>query len=704
MYSKSRQQDFIQLTQELLKTAAPPAHKNEAESLAGDLRKALNFHDWKYYVQNDPAISDYEYDRLFRLLKDVEAQFPALVVSDSPTQRVAYGLTREFPSVQHLVPMLSLDNSYDENDLSEFDKRVKTLTETTTVEYCVEPKFDGASIALIYEGDKLVRAATRGDGSAGEEITNNVKVLRSLPLSAPFSKYGIQKAELRGEVIIQKEKFKRINEKRIEEGLSVFANPRNSASGALRMQDSKEVAGRGLEGFMYHLAYAVDTRGKNALRDTITSHSQSLEALHELGFKSPFAIKKVCKDIQEVAQFCARWQEQRDSFPYEIDGMVVKVNEFRLQEMTGATSHHPRWAMAYKFKARQATTKLNDVIFSVGRTGAVTPIAQVEPVYLAGVTISNISLFNEEILKEKDVRIGDTVLIERAGDVIPYIVKSIPEARKGNEKIVRFPEACPSCGSALVKTEGEAVIRCVNVNCPVQAVGRIIHFVSGDAMDIHGLGSSIIYKFYEAGLLKSIADVYHLDFDKIKEMEGFGEKSVSKLQEAIEASRKQPLHRVIFGLGIRYVGETTAKTLAKNINHLLDLREKSAEQLEEMEDIGPKVAGAIAEFFQNKDNIHLIHELEKLGVNMVADKTSSVKEDKLHGQTFLFTGTLEKFSRDEAEEMVEKFGGKNVGSVSSRLNYLVAGTAAGSKLEKAKKTGTVKIISEAEFLEMIKQR
>ncbi|MDZ4844230.1 MAG: NAD-dependent DNA ligase LigA [Chitinophagales bacterium] len=702
MYSKQQQQDLIHLSQKLLKVDAPPSHKNEAGDLVHELRNVISFHDWKYYVQNDPAVSDFEYDKLFKLLKKTEEQFPELLMFDSPTQRVAYGLTKEFPSVAHLVPMLSLDNSYDEADLIEFDRRVKDLAEVETVEYCVEPKFDGASIALIYENDKLIRGATRGDGAMGEEITNNVKVLRSLPLSAPFSKYGIKKAELRGEVIIQKEKFKRINEKRIEEGLSVFANPRNSASGALRMQDSKEVAGRGLEGFMYHLAYAVDANGKNVLRDSVTSHEQSLEILYTLGFKSPYEIKKVCKTINEVAQFCEHWQEKRDSFPYEIDGMVVKVNKYRLQELTGATSHHPRWAMAYKFKARQATTQLNAVIFSVGRTGAITPIAQVEPVYLAGVTISNISLFNEEILREKDVRIGDTVLIERAGDVIPYIVKSIPEARNGNEKIVHFPKECPSCNSTLVKTEGEAIIRCVNVNCPVQVAGRIIHFVSGDAMDIRGLGESIVSKFFEEGLLKTIPDIYRLDFEKIKTLEGFGEKSAVKLQSAIEASKTQPIHRVIFGLGIRYVGETTAKTLAKNINHILDLKEKTLEQLQEMEDIGPKVAGGILEFFQNQDNIHLLQELEKFGVNMTADKTSSVKSDKLQGQTFLFTGTLEKFSRNEAEEMVEANGGKNVGSVSSKLNYLVAGASAGSKLEKAKKIASIKILTEEEFLELVK--
>lgn len=702
MYSKPRQQELIQLTQRLLKISAPPEKRQEAESLAEELRSAINFHDWKYYVQSDAVISDYEYDQLFRLLKKIEEQHPELVTPDSPTQRVARALTKEFPAVEHLVPMLSLDNSYDEAELIEFDRRIKDLTETSRVEYCVEPKFDGASIALVYEDDMLVRGATRGDGAAGEEITNNVKVLRSLPLSAKFSKYGIKKAELRGEVIINKERFKAINEKRMEEGLPVFQNPRNTASGALRMQDAREVAGRGLEGFIYHLAYAADAQGRNLLRERIKKHSDSLEILYELGFKSPFELKKICNDIKEAAQFCQHWQEKRDSFPYEIDGMVVKVNEFRLQELAGATAHHPRWAIAYKFKARQATTRLNNVFFSVGRTGAITPIAQVEPVPLAGVTISSVSLFNEDILREKDVRIGDMVLIERAGDVIPYIVKAVPEARQGNEKIVRFPKECPSCGSKLVKEEGEAIIRCVNANCPVQVVGRIIHFTSGAAMDIRGLGSAIVYRFYEEGLLKSIADIYRLDYDRILKMEKFGAKSVSNLKKAIENSKSQPLHRLIYGLGIRYVGEATARTLAGAVKHLLEYKDWSAEQFEELEDIGPKVAKAIADFFHNKDNIHLLRELEKLGVNMTADKAAHAVSTKLQGKTFLFTGTLEKFSRDEAQRMVEEHGGKNAGTVSSKLNYLVVGTNPGSKLEKARKIATVCIISEEEFDRMMK--
>ncbi len=702
MYSKEQQQQLLSLTRLLLKNSSEPANKKEAESLVTELRSAINFHDWKYYVQSDPAISDYEYDQLFKLLKQAEAQFPELLSADSPTQRVAYGLTKEFPEVSHLVPMLSLDNSYDEADLTEFDRRVRDLTEASEIEYCVEPKFDGASIAIVYENDFLVRAATRGDGAVGEEITNNVKVLRSLPLSAKFSKYRIKKAELRGEVIINKENFKAINEKRMEEGLPVLINPRNSASGALRMQDSKEVAGRGLEGFMYHLAYAIDANGKNLLRDKVKTHSHALEILYDLGFKSPFELKKVSGSIKEVARFCEEWQEKRESFPYEIDGMVVKVNEFRLQESAGATSHHPRWAMAYKFKARQATTRLNNIFFSVGRTGAITPIAQVEPVFLAGVTISNISLFNEDVLKEKDVRIGDSVLIERAGDVIPYIVKSLPEKRTGNEQVVHFPNECPSCGSKLVKHEDEAVIRCVNVGCPVQVVGRMIHFVSGGAMDIRGLGSSLVYKFYEAGLLRSIPDIYQLDYDKILEMEGFKEKSVSNLKNAIEASKTQPLNRLIYGLGIRYVGEATAKTLMTAVTNIFEFRDWSVEQFEELEDVGPKVASSLAEFFHNKDNIHLLHELEKLGVNLTADKSSHLVSNKLEGKTFLFTGTLEKFSRSEAEEMVEKNGGKNIGSVSSKLNYLVVGASPGSKLEKARKIGTIVVISEDEFLEMVK--
>ncbi|GIV34069.1 MAG: DNA ligase [Chitinophagales bacterium] len=702
MYTESQQRHLIQRTRQLLQRMAVPEGRQEAARLAADLREIIHFHDWRYYVLSDPAISDFEYDQLFKLLKQTEQQHPDLVTPDSPTQRVAYGLTKEFPQVSHLVPMLSLDNSYDEADLIEFDRRVKELTGVQQVEYCVEPKFDGASIAVIYENDLLKRAATRGDGAVGEEITNNIKVLRSLPLSAKFSSYGIYTAELRGEVIISKEHFNQINQKRLEEGLPVFINPRNTASGALRMQDAREVAGRGLEAFMYHLAYATDKEGKSVLIHKIKTHSNALELLYKLGFKSPYPVKKICANIQEVARYCEEWQTKRDDFPYEIDGMVVKVNAFRLQEKAGATSHHPRWAMAYKFKARQAVTRVNNIFFSVGRTGAITPVAQVEPVFLAGVTISNVSLFNEEILREKDIRIGDHVLIERAGDVIPYIVHALPEKRTGSEKIVHFPKHCPSCGSPVVKLPDETVVRCVNASCPAQVTGRIIHFVSASAMDIRGLGPSLVLKFYDAGLLKSIPDIYRLDYEKILQMPGFREKSVNNLKRAIEESKNRPLNRLIYGLGIRYVGEATAKTLMQAVEHLLEFKDWTVEQFEQLEDIGPKVAASLADFFHNPDNIRMLHELERLGVNLKSEKSTAHLSGKLAGKTFLFTGTLEHFSRSEAESLVEANGGKVAGSVNAKLNYLVVGAEPGSKLEKAKKLGTVHIISEQQFLDLLK--
>ncbi|TAL49848.1 MAG: DNA ligase (NAD(+)) LigA, partial [Chitinophagaceae bacterium] len=421
----------------------------------------------------------------------------------------------------------------------------------------------------------------------------------------------------------------------------------------------------------------------------------------ELGFRSPEKEKKIFKGIEKVIAWCKEFEETRDDLPYEIDGMVIKVNDLELQDKLGMTSHHPRWAIAYKFKARQATSKLLAIEFQVGRTGAVTPVAKLEPVSVGGVTVSSISVHNEEYIKEKDLRIGDAVLIERAGDVIPQIVKSLPDVRTGKEKKIHFPDHCPVCKSKLFKEEGEAVWRCINIECPAQIVERIIHFISKDAMDIRGFGDANVRKFYDLGLLKDIPGIYELNYKKIAELEGFGEKSIANLQSAISNSKNQPLHRLIYALGIRFVGETTAKTLAQSVNHLLDLQHYSLEELQNLEDIGPKVGNSIYRFFRNKDNIHLLQQLEKLGLKLKNEKKDFAKGGNLSGQTFLFTGTLPTLKRSDAEGMVEQNGGQILGGVSSKLNYLVVGEDAGSKLEKAKKINTVKIISEAEFLKLI---
>jgi DNA ligase (NAD+) len=597
--------------------------------------------------------------------------------------------------------MLSLDNSYNADDLLDFDRKSRELTGLKEIEYCIEPKFDGASISLIYENDMLVRGATRGDGVEGDEITTNIKQIRSIPLSAPFSKYGIQQIEIRGEVIMTKNSFKKYNDALAELGIAALANPRNAASGSLRIKDPREVAKRNLEAFLYHVSDYTLLPGKS-IPDELTTHSGSLKLLWDCGFRSPQKERQVREGITDVIKHVHDYEEMRDTLPYEIDGMVIKVNDFELQDKMGMTTHHPRWAIAFKFKARQATTKLKGIEFQVGRTGAVTPVAKLEPVFIGGVTVSSISVHNEEYIKEKDLKIGDSVLIERAGDVIPQIVKSLPDVRTGHEKPIVFPRNCPVCNSELYKEEGEAVWRCINIECPAQVVERIIHFVSKDAMDIRSFGEANVRKFYELNLLKDVPGVYQLDFSKIGQLEGFGKKSIDNLQTAIETSKKQPLNRLVYALGIRYVGETTAKTLANAVSDLMDLTKMSEEDLQQLEDIGIKVAQSVYKFFSNAQNIEMLNHLKELGLSFSNTKKQAVTgENTLHDQTFLFTGTMNKLKRSDAEAMVEEHGGKLLSGVSSKLNYLVVGEDAGSKLEKAKKINTVKIISEDEFIKLI---
>jgi len=665
------------------------------------LKNILRFHEYRYYILNDPLISDYEYDQLYKALLQIEVSQPGLVTPDSPSQRVGNSLNQGFITVQHLVPMLSLENSYNAEDLTDWERKAKELTGLPAIEYCIEPKFDGASISLIYENDLLVRAATRGDGVEGEDITNNIRQIRSIPLSAPFSQYGIRQIEIRGEVLISKASFKKYNEWLQSQNLAPLANPRNAASGSLRMKDPKEVARRNLEAFLYHVSYFIKSDDHTVLSPLLASHSGTLDMLWQCGFRAPQKEKQVVTGIEEVIQHVHDFELLRDELPYEIDGMVIKVNAISLQDQMGMTTHHPRWAIAFKFKARQATSTLRAVEFQVGRTGAVTPVAKLDPVFLAGVTVSSISIHNEEYIREKDLKIGDHILIERAGDVIPQIVKSLPELRTGNETVIQFPQYCPVCKSQLFKEEEEAVWRCINIECEAQVVERMIHFVSKDAMDIKSFGEANVRKFYEAGLLKDIPGIYTLDFSAIAAMEGFGKKSIDNLQLAIEASKKQPLNRLIYALGIRFVGETTAKTLANSISHLLDLAGKTEADLIQLEDVGIKVAASVYRFFSNAENIAMLHILEAYGLQFMNEKNETVSSGNLTGQSFLFTGTLTKFKRSEAETLVEQNGGIIVSGVSSKLNYLVVGADAGSKLEKAKKINTVKILSEDDFLQLI---
>jgi DNA ligase (NAD+) len=598
--------------------------------------------------------------------------------------------------------MLSLENSYNAEDLLDWDRKAREMAKLDTIEYCIEPKFDGASISLVYENDRLVRGVTRGDGVQGDDITTNIRQVRSVPLSAKFSALGLQLCEIRGEVLINKNNFKLYNEKLAEQNLPPLANPRNAAAGSLRIKDPSEVAKRKLEVFLYHVSFYTTNTGAETPRQ-LQSHAGALEMLHDLGFRTPEKEKKVVRGIQAVIDHVQEFEAMRDDLPYEIDGMVIKVNDHELQDKLGMTTHHPRWAIAFKFKARQATSVLRSVEFQVGRTGSITPVAKIDAVPIGGVTVRSISLFNEDVIREKDLMIGDTVLVERAGDVIPYIVKPLSELRKGDEKRIEFPKNCPSCNSDLIKMEEEAAWRCDNINCPAQVVEHMIHFTSKDAMDIRGFGDANVRKFFELGFLKDVPGIYTLPFEKIRGMEGFGEKSITNLTTAIEKSKDQPLHRLIFALGIRYVGETTAKTLAHAVNHLMDLAAMSLDDLMALEDIGPKVAQSVYEFFHNEDNLSMLRKLEELGLTLKNVKKEHAGDNNLQGLTFLFTGTLPTLKRSEAEQMVEEHGGKILSGVSSKLDYLVAGEEAGSKLEKAKKIASVKIISEEEFLRILQK-
>lgn len=712
MYDKKQQRKLYDLSKRLLKIdkATNPL---EASAQIVDLRSVIVYHEWKYAVQNDPVISDFEYDTLYKKLEAVEAAFPDLINPDSPTQRVANDLTADLSAVAHLTPMLSLDNSYNAVDLKSFDARIKKLTdapEGMEIEYAVEPKYDGGSIALVYENNRLVRAATRGNGIKGEEMTANARTLKSIPLSADLKAQGIHKAELRGEVLIRKDNFDKINKRREAEGQSVFANPRNAATGGLRMKDPKEAAKRGLEAFIYQLGFAEDEAGKTIL-EKFKTHSESIALLGNAGFKVPDAGHAVCKNIQEVIDFCLKWQEKRDSYEYELDGMVVKVNSRALQEKCGFTSHHPRWAIAFKFKAKQATTKLLHIEYQVGKVGSITPVAKLDPVHLAGVTVSSVSLHNEEFIKSKDLRIGDTVLVERAGDVIPYIVKSMTDLRTGKEQPIEYPKTCPinptETSVPLIKEEGEAAWRCPNCVCGAQELQKMIFHVSKPAMNIDGFGKSIVERFYELGWVKNIADIYNLDYEQVATLEGFGKRSATNLEKAIDTSKQNPIHRLLHSLSIHHLGKKASKLIAEQIQHVLDLRNWTIEDFTDIKDIGPVVAQNVIAYFEKESNIALLQQMETNGVNLrqtEADKPLEIAADApLAGQSILFTGTLQQMGRKEAQELAKKAGAKVISAVSSKLNILVVGEKAGSKLKKAQAIGTVEILTEAAFLERIEE-
>ena len=720
MYSKEEQRRLYDVSKRLLSQNTEGVPAVEAATLVADVSAVLRYNEWRYYIMDDPQLSDFEYDTLYKKLESLEDRFPNLQSEDSPTMRVGSDIAEDLETVPHLIPMLSLENSYNADDLNDFDEQIKKLAKLPKeeeIEYVVEPKFDGGTIALVYENDVLVRAATRGNGTMGEDMTHNAKVMRSIPLRAEFSKYGITKVELRGEALIKKDTFDKINKQREADGQQVFANPRNAATGGLRTKDSKETKARGLEAFIYQLGYAENApntegvqSGQELVEKLFKTHHESIELLGSLGFKVPkMGVEtKVCRNIAEVIAHCNDWQERRDSYDYEIDGIVVKVNSLAIQAQCGYTSHHPRWAVAFKFKAKQATTRLRDVEFQVGKIGTLTPVARLEPVALAGVMVSNVSLHNEDFINSKDLRIGDQVLVERAGDVIPYIVKSFPELRDGSEIPVKYPEFCPFDETKtvkLIREEGEAAYRCPTCTCGRQDYQKFVYHASKDAMDIEGLSKATIERFMQMGWVHSIADLYRLNYDAISKLDGFGKRSAEKLEKAIEKAKQNPIHRLLASLTVHHLGRRASKLLAAEVENVFDLANFDVEKLTMVREIGPVLAENVVAYFSDEKNIAVLKEMEALGVNMKQTdedrKNQPNTEGVLSGKTILFTGTLTQFTRVTAEKAASAAGASLASGVSKHLNILVVGEKAGSKLKKAQALGTVEILTEGEFSALI---
>lgn len=660
---------------------------------AQSLRETLQRHEHLYYVLDQPEISDAEYDGLMQRLQELEQAHPELVTPDSPTQRVG-GQPREgFVKAQHTAPMMSLDNAFGEQALRDFDRRIREKAELETVDYVGELKLDGISMAVHFADGRLIRALTRGDGRTGEEITENARTIRSLPLALAKKAAKLPgEFEVRGEVVMNRKSFERLNSQRLKDELPTFANPRNAAAGSLRMLDPKVTASRRLDFFAYSLL-----AGGEAL---LEYHWDTLEKLSELGFKVNPNRRRL-QGIEEAIRFGDEWLEKRHNLPYEIDGLVLKVNSRELQRQMGATSKAPRWAIAYKLAAQQAETVVDDIDVQVGRTGAITPRALLSPVQVGGVTVSRATLHNEDEIERLGLHVGDRVLIERSGDVIPKVLRVVKQGK--NRRPFAMPKDCPVCGTKLVREEGEAIRRCINANCPARLRESVLHFASRRAMNIDGMGESLVEQLVDGGLVKSVADLYRLDAEKLESLERMGKKSSEKLVKNIDGSRKIPLPRVIFALGIRFVGERTAQILADHFASIDAIAKASAEELEEAEEVGPRIAVAIQEFFAEPRNRDLIEDLRQSGLQFSqAKKAASKKPGKLEGQTFVLTGTLPNWTRDEAGEHIEAAGGKVTSSVSKKTNYLVAGENPGSKLDKANKLG-VKVIGEEELIELLEQ-
>ncbi|MBI5700204.1 NAD-dependent DNA ligase LigA [Candidatus Saganbacteria bacterium] len=656
--------------------------KADAKKKIEKLRKEIHHHDHHYYVLDKPEITDADYDKLFRELQDLEKHHPDLVTPDSPTQRVGGEPLKSFKTVTHKTPLLSLDNAMNEEELLDFDRRVREGLGREKIEYICELKIDGLAITLTYKKGKFVVGSTRGDGVHGEDVTHNLKTIKSIPLVLPEE----IDLEVRGEVYLPYDEFVKLNEEREEADEPKFANPRNAAAGAVRQLDPKITATRPLDIFVYYADLPHET------------HLDSLNYAKKLGFKVNPNIKP-CYGIEEVQKYIKHWETAREKLKYEIDGIVIKVNNLADQKKLGFTSRAPRWAAAFKYPPMQAVTIIEDIQVQVGRTGAITPVAHLKPVHLAGVMVKRATLHNEDEIKRKDIRIHDHVIVQRAGEVIPEVVKVVKEKRTGHEKTFHMPKTCPVCGAELYRPEGEAITRCMNAACSAQIKGNILHFCTRQAMDIEHVGYALVDQLVEAKLVKNIADLYKLEKKDLLKLERFAEKSAQNVIDSIAQSKDRPFDRFIYALGIRLVGRHVASLLARQYDSVDDLFEAKTGELEKIQGIGPKVAEAVSRFFSEKENRHLIEELRKAGVRVKAEKARGPQP--LKGKTFVFTGGLETMTRPEAEDLVRSLGGHPSSSVSKETDYVVAGTEPGSKLAKAKKLG-VTVISEKEFLKLTK--
>jgi DNA ligase (NAD+) len=671
-------------------------NRNEARNEIEKLRSAIRQHDYLYYVLARPEISDYEYDMLMKRLEALEDEFPDMISPHSPTRRVSGEPTKIFPQARHRRPMMSLSNTYNEEEIRDFDRRVRSLLkENEHYEYVCELKIDGLAISLLYENGLLTRAATRGDGEQGDDVTKNVKTIRSIPLKLISENSELQNVEVRGEIFLHRKDLISLNQEREKNGEPPFANPRNAAAGSLKLQDPRQVAKRPLRMFCYW----VELLQENSL---FATHYKGLQTLQKLHFPVNPNYRKYY-NINDVINYWKEWQAKRSSVPYDIDGIVVKINSYEQQARMGSTAKSPRWSIAFKFETEQTETVLREIIWQVGRTGVVTPVAVLDPVQIMGSTVSRATLHNVEEIQRLDIRIGDHIVLEKGGDVIPKVVRVITEKRPARALPYSPPKHCPVCGSVLVKEPDEVALRCENVACPEQVARRITHFASRRAMDIEGLGEKVVQLLLDNNLIRDYGDLFFLEKEKVVQLERMGEKSADNLLEGIDKSRKNSLDRIIFALGIPFVGEGAARLLADQFHSLDALRNASGDVIDEIEGIGEKTAQSVMDFFNNTENMKVIDKLKNGGVNLLEHPVSPASiPNNLSGKSFVFTGTLEQFSRDEAADMVRKRGGKVSGSVSSKTDYVVVGAEPGSKYQKARELG-VTILSEDQFLNLLKE-